>query len=220
MSKLLDSWKTLIEVRKQTHSWDMDQEVSRETIDDILAELHRRSASKQNRVLYKLSVLDYSDPEFRNTFYEFCVEPSDTGWCENPQVLAPYLLIFSIRNPGDDPYDFANIGFDNFAKQLSCVEIGIASDFIIHSVAAHGMNSGFCRCFNREDIKTSQYIADKLGLKHIDEMVLCIGIGYPNNKFETLNPYTGKMVNAELDVKWLSEPKPKKDDYIEFIKGP
>lgn len=216
MSEILNSWKTLIEVRKQTHAWNTDKEVSKEIIENILAELHRRSASKQNRVLYKLSVLDYSDPEFRNTFYEFCIDINNPEWAFNPQVLAPYLFVFSLRNPGEDSYDFSNHGYDEYTRDLSCIEIGIASDFIIHSVAARGMNSGFCRCFYRDHDK-APLIADKLGLDTIEDIILAIGIGYSSNKFETLNPYTGKMVDAPRDIKWLSEPKPKKDDYIDFI---
>ena len=49
MTELLDSWKQLIDIRKQTHAWDMEREVSRELIDDIFADLHRRCPVKQNR---------------------------------------------------------------------------------------------------------------------------------------------------------------------------
>lgn len=217
MTEMLASWKQLIEDRKQTHAWDMEKEVNRQDIDDMLAELHRRVPSKQNRVTYKLSVIDYSDPEFRDSYYQFCVDNDNPNWCYNPQVLAPYLLVFSFRSPADFPYDFSDSGYDDNAKQLSCIEVGLASDFIVHAAAARGMNAGFCRCYDTAHEKVHS-ISEKLGLESVDEIILSIGVGYSSNRAKTLNPYTGEMVDAPYDIKWLSEPKPDRSEYIKFIK--
>ena len=212
---LLDSWKELIDFRKQTHAWDMDREVSRSDIDDILSELHRRVPVKQNRVHYGISVLDYSDPEFRNTYYEFCVDRDNPEYRYNPQVLAPYLLVFNFRDPGEFAADFSGGGFDEYAKHLACIETGLAGDFIVHAAAARGLNCGFCRCYDfnfRPNV-----IKSKLGLNRVDEIIVSIGIGYESNKQVTLNPYTNVMVEAPYDPKWKSEPKPDMSEYIKFV---
>lgn len=216
MTALVDSWKQLIDARKQTHAWDMDKPVSKDVIDEILSELHRRVPVKQNRVHYKISVLDYSDPEFRNHYYEYCVDRDNPDWRYNPQVLAPYLLVFSFRDPGEFDEDFSNNGFDEYAKQLSCIETGLASDFIVHAAAARGLNCGFCRCYDNKYIKTN-LIESKLGLNSVRDIILSIGIGYAANSQETYNPYTFLMVPAPYDTKWKTEPKPDINDYIKFI---
>lgn len=216
MTELLDSWKQLIDIRKQTHAWDMEQEVSKETMDDIFAELHRRCPVKQNRCHYKISVLDYSDPEFRDLYYNFCVDRDNPNHQFNPQVLAPYLLVFSFRDPGEFEADFSGSGFNEYAKQLSCIETGLAGDFIVHAAAARGLNAGFCRCYDTKH-EGIERIAEKLGIRHVDDIIVSIGVGYASDVQETLNPYTGQMVPAPWDQKWKYEPKPDKDDYISFV---
>jgi len=215
MENLVESWKQLIDVRKQTHSWDMDREVNRQDIDDIFSELHRRVPVKQNRVHYKISVLDYSDPEFRDTYYNFCVDRDNPNPQYNPQVLAPYLLVFSFRNPGEFDADFSGHGFGEYAKQLSCIETGLAADFIVHAAASRGLNCGFCRCYDTK-FRPDQ-IASKLGIDSVHNIIVSMGIGYASEENKTLNPHTGKMVDSFHDQKWRTEPKPAMNDYIKFI---
>lgn len=216
MTELLDSWKQLIDIRKQTHAWDMEREVSKELIDDIFADLHRRCPVKQNRCHYQITVLDYSDPEFRNLYYDFCVDRDNPEHRFNPQVLAPYLLVFSFRNPGEFDADFSGRGFDEYAKQLSCIETGLAGDFIVHAAAARGLNAGFCRCYDTKHTKIKS-ISNKLGIDSVHDIIVSIGIGYAADAVETLNPYTNEMVDAPFDPKWQVEPKPDIDDYIKFV---
>lgn len=215
MENLVESWKQLIDIRKQTHAWDMDREVSRQDIDDIFSELHRRVPVKQNRVHYKISVLDYSDPAFRDKYYNFCVDRDNPNPQFNPQVLAPYLLVFSFRNPGEFDADFSGHGFNNYAKQLSCIETGLASDFIVHAAAARGLNCGFCRCYDTNFLPDK--IASKLGIDSVHDIIVSMGIGYGSDARETFNPHTNMMVPAPYDAKWKTEPKPDTSEYIKFI---
>ena len=92
-------WEKLIDARVQTTTWDMDKEVSKDVIEEIMSEVHKRSASKQNLVRYNIHIFDWSDTEFRNHFNEFCIrEPYKIPVEYNTQVLAPYLIIFTRRN--------------------------------------------------------------------------------------------------------------------------
>ena len=92
-------WETLINERVQTTTWDMSKEVSKDVVEEIMSEVHKRSSSKQNLVRYNIHIFDWSDTEFRNHFNEFCIrEPYKTPVEYNTQVLAPYLIIFTRRN--------------------------------------------------------------------------------------------------------------------------
>ena len=66
-------WNQLIESRVQTTTWDLEKEVSKETVESIMDEVHKRSASKQNLVRYEIQIFDWSDTEFRNHFNELCI---------------------------------------------------------------------------------------------------------------------------------------------------
>lgn len=213
---VIDNWKHLIDTRQQTHSWDMERQVNRQDIDDIFDELHRRSPVKQNRVHYNISVVDFSDPEFRNHYYEFCVDRDNPNHQYNPQVLGHYLLVFTFRDPGNFSADFSGNGFDEYAKQLSCIETGLAGDFIVHAAAARGLNCGFCRCYDTS-YSGRDTIASKLGINSVDDIILSIGLGYRSEKQETFNPYSQKMVPAPWDEKWKTEPKPGLSEYVKFI---
>lgn len=213
MSKL-DFWKQLIEDRRQTVAWDLDKELPLETINEILQELHRRAPVKQNRVHYQISIVDFSDPEFRNTYYEFCVDRDNPNPQYNSQVLAHYLLVFSYRDPGYFADEFCKTS-RNSSEKLSHIEIGLAADFIVHAAAARDLACGFCRCYDfdyKPDI-----IMNKLGLDEIGDIFLTIGIGHSSNETTTFNPFTNKFVEAPDDPKWLVEPKPDMTKYIKYI---
>ena len=216
MTEMLASWKQLIEDRKQTHAWDMEKEVNRQDLDDMLAELHRRVPVKQNRVHYQISVLDYSDPELRDKYYEFCVDRDNPDHRYNPQVLAPYILIFSWRDPGAFAADFSGSPHE-FQKWLSHLEIGLAANFLVHSAAARGIDTGFCKCYDTR-FEHAPEIVERLGLNSVDDIYLTLGVGYGSDLQETLNPFTQKMVDAPYDEKWRVEPKPDMPEYIKFIK--
>ena len=90
-------WIDILQTKKQTFLWS-DKIPEREIIDTILDEVHTHCPSKQNNVPYKIEVLDWADEERRHKIFE------DT-WCDedditdrrNPQVLAPYLFVFTAR---------------------------------------------------------------------------------------------------------------------------
>ena len=63
-------WETLIDERVQTTTWDMNKEVSKDIVDEIMSEVHKRSASKQNVVRYNIHIyvlkLAGLDPKISN----------------------------------------------------------------------------------------------------------------------------------------------------------
>lgn len=221
------NWETLINERVQTTTWDMDKEVSKDVIEEITSEVHKRSASKQNLVRYNIHIFDWSDTEFRNHFNEFCIrEPYKTPIEYNTQVLAPYLIIFTRRNVywnrGGAPSKSGHPDTD-FETQVynthftSSMETGIASANIILSAKAKGLDTGYCQCFNW-NYEHVNVITEKLEVDNIKDIYLSLGLGYGSSLKRTLNLHKNQWVNtfANVGKMWEKEPKPNKDDYIKF----
>ena len=196
-------WETLINERVQTTTWDMSKEVSKDVVEEIMSEVHKRSSSKQNLVRYNIHIFDWSDTEFRNHFNEFCIrEPYKTPVEYNTQVLAPYLIIFTRRNVywnrEGDPSTLGHPETD-FETQVynthftSSMETGIASANIILSAKAKGLDTGYCQCFggNYEHVDA---ITEKLEVDNIKDIYLSLGLGYGSTLKRTMNLHTNQWV--------------------------
>lgn len=220
-------WEKLIDARVQTTTWDMDKEVSKDVVEEIMSEVHKRSASKQNLVRYNIHIFDWSDTEFRNHFNEFCIrEPYKTPVEYNTQVLAPYLIIFTRRNVywnrEGDPSKLGHPDTD-FETQVynthftSSMETGIASANIILSAKAKGLDTGYCQCFNW-NYEHVNSIKEKLEVDNIKDIYLSLGLGYGSSLKRTLNLHKNQWVNtfANVGKMWDIERKPDKDEYIKF----
>jgi hypothetical protein len=116
----------------------------------------------------------------------------------NPQVLAPYIFVFSQRS-----LNSSEIGLNaemcdlHKARNVSENEIGLASMFTVLSAASKGLDTGFCACIRNGDV-----IAKRLG--HIGPVLLYVGIGYSSNEKEYFNPIIHKLMdipNSEYDQK-------------------
>lgn len=220
-------WEKLIDARVQTTTWDMDKEVSKDVVEEIMSEVHKRSASKQNLVRYNIHIFDWSDTEFRNHFNEFCIrEPYKIPVEYNTQVLAPYLIIFTRRNVywnrEGDPSKLGHPDTD-FETQVynthftSSMETGIASANIILSAKAKGLDTGYCQCFNW-NYEHVNSIKEKLEVDNIKDIYLSLGLGYGSSLKRTLNLHKNQWVNtfANVGKMWDIERKPDKDEYIKF----
>ena len=220
-------WEKLIDARVQTTTWDMDKEVSKDVVEEIMSEVHKRSASKQNLVRYNIHIFDWSDTEFRNHFNEFCIrEPYKIPVEYNTQVLAPYLIIFTRRNVywnrEGDPSKLGHPDTD-FETQVynthftSSMETGIASANIILSAKAKGLDTGYCQCFNW-NYEHVNSITEKLEVDNIKDIYLSLGLGYGSSLKRTLNLHKNQWVNtfANVGKMWDIERKPDKDEYIKF----
>jgi hypothetical protein len=93
----------------------------------------------------------------------------------NPQVLAPWLLVFSHRALLDHEIGIGSELRQPVARKAATnTEIGIASMWAVLSAEAKGLNSGFCAC-----LQNGTEIAQLLGRNKPDEVpALIVGIGY------------------------------------------
>lgn len=118
----------------------------------------------------------------------------------NPQVLAPWLLAFSVRHLDDnaiglneemkDPNKFINI-VEN--------EIGLTSMFAVLSAISKGLDTGFCAC-----IRNGFEISQRLGHRQDEPVILYLGIGYKSNNVTYYNPVIhehSSIPNRDYDTK-------------------
>lgn len=204
-------WNDLIHNRTQTFIFEETQpDIG--LIEQICEEVHARCPSKQNRVKYKLHILDWSDADLRMDLYAHTDRnPTDPNSCKyNPQVLAPYLFIWTDRDVEKkftrDGVTILNSEYSDshWAKRQAEMEIGICSMFTAFAAADKGLQSGFCKCMQAEKIE------EKYGINPI----LMMGIGYAkNNPTSYFCPILQKEMPVPSDA-W--NPKPEVDQYIQY----
>ncbi len=191
-------YNDLVNSRQQYDCWDLSKAVPKEDIDYILEQFHRRAAVKQNRIKYKINVLDWSDPELRNDIFNFTMCEEDglnpDGTCyksPNAQTLAHWILVFDVD--GNSLTKITN----NELYEDALVEVGIAADFISHSAASIGLQTGFCRCLSKDQWKSINSINEKLDISNpSDKIALILGIGHGLEQKSMINPYTGESVRT------------------------
>lgn len=206
-------WRDTIYNRHQTFIFE-ETVPDKLLIDKICEEMHARCPSKQNRVKYQMHVLDWSNHQLRMDLYATTDRsPVNEQWSHyNPQVLAPYLFVWSDRDldtivlPQDGKTDI-NIEYQNpeWARQSNMLEIGLSSMFVALSAADKGLQSGFCKC-----IKNAEIIDDKYGFWPL----LMLGVGYekPDAPYYYC-PILKREVQTPSDS-W--NPKPEVDQYIHY----
>ena len=129
----------------------------------------------------------------------------------NPQVLAPWLLIFSYRN-----LTSAEIGLNKELTNASIFnevrqnEIGITSMFSMLSAEDKGIDTAFCAC-----IRNKSEIASFLGHSPNEIPVVAIGLGYKDT-----TPGSSYFNPLILDQKNIPDSnfdtRPSKDKYIKY----
>lgn len=214
---LKNAWSYMIEHRAQTRTWNMSKTVTRETMQEIVNELHRRSPSKQNRVHYQMHVLDWTDTELRNKIFKIARDPADnpkSNYPCNSQTLAHWLCIFSKRNSAD----YKNYKLDN-DRYIDAIEIGIASATLVYSAFARGLDSGFCRCFEEPEHPDWKEITSKLGIDDPGQIRLMVGIGIKSkDRSNTKNLHTDTNIYVGPNIpEWQFRPKPKQETYVKWI---
>jgi hypothetical protein len=216
----LQAWKELTKTRIQTSSWDLEQTVTQETMQEIVDEIHQRTPCKQNQVHFGMHLLNWSDTNLRNEIYEMAVDTDNPHTKQtNPQTLANWIVVFTGRVPTPITYDYSDRDKNLLYLSLSATEIGLASHMLIYSAAARGLQCGFCKCldYNYQGWETT--ILPKLGLEYPDQVQLVVGVGAPSdNLHQTYNPHTKEMVDAwkSQGKKWDLEPKPEPSEYINW----
>lgn len=237
-------WKQILQKRRQTFHWK-DEIPPRELIDQILEEVHSFCPSKQLIVPWNLHVYDWSNKDLR-------LEMFQKSWCSsdkpddirNPQILAPYLFVFSKRTPQIEDYlpdektvnkakeeewgVYDQIQFfadHNNARSQTNIEIGMAAMFTAYSAVDKGLDVGFCCNFHEYEPRGGGQFAwsshddinEFIKSKDNQNVLLSLGIGYGNLKREKRfynNPFTDKPISRTSYIDWIKEHKPESNVYI------
>lgn len=126
----------------------------------------------------------------------------------NPQVLAPWLLVFSMRILDDVGL---NIEMKDHikARNVSENEIGLASMFASLSASAKGLDTGFCAC-----IRNGKEIGKRLGHRPGEDTLLYLGLGYGSPSKQYYNP----VIHTKLSIPDSDyDQKPSLETYCNFI---
>ena len=184
--------------RKNTYNWT-DQIPSQSDIDKIVHDIHNYAPSKSRRVRFVLTVIKNDDITRKNLIYKSTItDPSKPNARFNPQVLAPYLLSFTKRDP--DTIDTDPDSYDDYL-----LDIGIASAYAVLSASSLGLDTGFCKCFND---------TDSLFLAINDIPTLLIGIGYRSKDKKYLCPIRNTITfipDRDYDT------KPDIQEYVRYV---
>lgn len=205
-------WQDIIETRKTTFTFS-DQEVPKELVEKMLQDMHTYMPSKQNKMPFEISVLDWSNPELRYWIFENChrnenhTVEEDVG---NPQVLAPWLFAFSVRNLSDEEIlENEECKSNAYMSKQGNIEIGIASSFIVYHAQNNGLSTGYCGC-----IRSPDEMGKKLG--HDNRINVLLGLGYPEYKEKYFDPRINSYRSIPHDHVFHKQRQPAQSEYIKW----
>jgi hypothetical protein len=171
----------VLQDRHTTFAWDQDRVPSEELLLDVLNEVYQHVPSKNLMFSYQIRLLKNDNDEIRKKVMTICQRNASHTLEEdrgNPQVLAPWLIVFNARWVSDLEKRYEHdskrgelngLGTnqrrtgasdkitEDEAKFLSAgqtqnenIEIGIASAFIMLAMAKRGIQTGMCQNICRD----------------------------------------------------------------------
>lgn len=106
----------------------------------------------------------------------------------NPQVLAPWLLLFSSRHLTDQEIGLnVELKISSYNREIAQNEIGMASMFAVLSAESKGLDTAFCAC-----IRNKSQIATLLGHRNSEIPIVAVGIGHRDTS--PGNTYFNKLI--------------------------
>ena len=208
-------WTNLIEKRHTTFAWE-EVIPKKELILEALREVYMHVPSKNLKYPYQVRLYRNNDVDKRKKIMEICHRngslnvDKDPG---NPQVLAPWLLIFNSRYCADIEGIFdktsTRINIDGLGvnkkrtdnpiarrqQQTENIEIGIFSAYIMLALANKGIQTGMC-----QNICQDYEAAEKIFPINHDEKAIdlrfLIGVGYGKDRtlrHNSLDPRTNTI---------------------------
>lgn len=106
----------------------------------------------------------------------------------NPQVLAPWLLLFSYRHLTDQEIGLnLEMKISSNNREIAQNEIGMASMFAVLSAESKGIDTAFCAC-----IRNKSEIATLLGHNIAEIPVVAVGLGHRDNS--SGNSYFNRLI--------------------------
>ena len=129
----------------------------------------------------------------------------------NPQVLAPWLLLFSYRHLTDQEIGLnVEMKISSNNREIIQNEIGMASMFAVLSAESKGLDTAFCAC-----IRNKSELATMLGHNSSEIPVVAVGIGHRDTS--PGNNYFNRLI---YDVKGIPgsdyDTRPEMTKYVRY----
>jgi len=196
-------WLELIEERHTTFAWDEERIPKKELIIEALQEVHTHIPSKNLMFPYQVRLYRHNDAAKRKRLMEICLRngslstEDDPG---NPQVLAPWILLFNSRYCSDLEGRFdtksPRAKLDGLGSgktrtpghqttkqiQTENIEIGIFSAFIMLALANRGIQSGMCQNLCNDYPAVEEMFPISHDERALDLRFL-IGVGYGKDRY-------------------------------------
>lgn len=194
------SWEQMCNNRIMSFNWT-DQVPHIDLINNILRDVHDFCPSKQRRVRYNIDVIPiYNNQDLKIQIYRGTkTDVSKPNSRYNPQVLAPWVLMFSVNK--DKNIENRN---EQYFEKEAWLDIGLALQQIMLSSVSKGLAVGLCGCINNYD-----EIESRLGRRP----VIYAGIGYHNPSRTYFCPIRKK--NTLVPLRHY-DTKPLIDSYIYY----
>lgn len=154
-------------------NWDLSKSID-DSILSCLKTVVKNSATKQNEEYYQVFFI--TNRKLIETIYQLSYD--NIHYIKNPQTLAQLLVLFT----GTIPTTNRNLAIQHTPEELEVNQnqgIGIASGQLVLAANLLGLKSGFCACFDKEEVSKTLNVSNPL---------LLVGIGYPDEtKFRRAN---------------------------------
>jgi hypothetical protein len=112
----------------------------------------------------------------------------------NPQVLAPWLLLFSYRNLTDQEIGLnEEMKISSNNREIMQNEIGMASMFAVLSAESKGLDTAFCACIrNKSNLATM--------LEHHSSEIPVVAVGIGHRDTSPGNTYFNRLIYDTKDI--------------------
>lgn len=191
-------WLEILLKRSQTFIFD-NVEPPKNLLEQIINEIHSHVPVKQNELYYSIEIFDYSNKELRKAIYQTTKTNYSDKYRYNPQVLAPWLVVFKENHNLVNK----NIGY-HVERNNANLQIGMAAMFIALSAIDKGLSAGFCQCVTDRD-QLNKLIGE--------DVILLMGIGYESKE----DNYYCLIDEIYKPRPKKYESKPNKEKYIKWI---
>ncbi len=171
-------------------NWDLSKPISDE-ICNTLKEIVKAAPTKQNEEFYSVIFLtDRKKIEKIYNFTDFLGQITTNDNEKNSQVLAPLLVIFCKETPKTRRKSQDSEYSESVLERDRNMGIGVASGQLALAAAQLGLSTGFCGCFNSNEVS-------KIIEHHSPSLLL--GIGYPDISTERIKHQLTSKLYASYD---------------------
>lgn len=182
-------WLDLIQARETCFNWDNSKIVSKETIREVCEEVYYHLPTKNLKFPFQVDIFDNTkDADIRKQIMTVFHRNQDMDIHEdkgNPQVLAPILIAFSMRDIGDVETRFQKETLRSYNEVVftNNIEIGIVSTYFMLALANRGIATGIT-----QNCHDGERVAKLLGASM--PTILMMGVGYKSKALTYHDPRT------------------------------